>query len=134
MVIAWSRLVEMKFCLVLLGSQQCYKLFINFILRLSRQGGIPLLYCWDAALPWSTGKYISIDWRYFYCILQRIWHQSIRKKLTNVFIKFHHFMNLWVFVHWHAFNEKLKENLFKSKQIPGWKLSRPTGTKFNFSM
>ena len=29
---AWSWLVGMKFCLVLPGSQQCYKFFINYVL------------------------------------------------------------------------------------------------------
>ena len=33
-MITWSQLARMKFCPVLPGSQQCYKLFINYILRL----------------------------------------------------------------------------------------------------
>ena len=33
-------------------------------------------------------KYISIDRRYFCCALQRIWRQSMRKKLANVFVEF----------------------------------------------
>ena len=40
-VITWSRLAGMKFCLVLPGSRQCYKLFINYILRLHVKSYIP---------------------------------------------------------------------------------------------
>ena len=40
-VITWSRLARMKFCLVLPGSRQCYKLFINYILQLHVKSFIP---------------------------------------------------------------------------------------------
>ena len=55
-VITWSRLASMNFCPALPGSWQCYKLLINYILRLHvkrfiRQDGIPLLYSRDPALP-----------------------------------------------------------------------------------
>ena len=40
-VITWSRLAGMKFCLVLPGSRQCYKLFINYILQLRVKSFIP---------------------------------------------------------------------------------------------
>ena len=40
-VITWSRLAGMKFCPVLPRSWQCYKLFINYILRLHVKSGIP---------------------------------------------------------------------------------------------
>ena len=33
-VITWSWLARMKFCPALPGSRQCYKLFINYVLRL----------------------------------------------------------------------------------------------------
>ena len=40
--------------------------------------------------------------------------------------------NLWIFANWHAYKEYLKENVYKSKQVPGGKLSRRAGMKFNF--
>ena len=40
-VITLSRLAGMKFCPVLTGSRQCYKLFINYILRLHVKSFIP---------------------------------------------------------------------------------------------
>ena len=40
-VITRSRLVGMKFCPVLSGSRQCYKFFINYILRLHVKSFIP---------------------------------------------------------------------------------------------
>ena len=36
-------------------------------------------------------KYISIDGRYFYCVLRRIRRQSAGKKITNVFVEFDYF-------------------------------------------
>ena len=42
--------------------------------------------------------------------------QSVRKMLANVFIKFH------------------KENVYKSKQIPGGKLSQLAEMTFDFPM
>ena len=41
-VITWSRLAEMKFCPVLPGSRQCYKLFINYILGIHVKSFIPV--------------------------------------------------------------------------------------------
>ena len=40
-VITWSRLAGMKFCSALPGSRQCYKLVINYILRLHVKRFIP---------------------------------------------------------------------------------------------
>ena len=41
LTIKWSQLAGMKFCLALPGSRQCYKLFINYILRLHVKRFIP---------------------------------------------------------------------------------------------
>ena len=40
----------------------------------------------------------------------------------------------WVFsfINWHSYKEKFKEVIYKSKQIPGGKLSHLIGTKYNF--
>ena len=84
-MIIWLGFTEMKFCTVLPGSQQCYKLFINYILRLhvkclSWQYGIPLLYCRNEIFPrnrlsppsvwksYSLRISIPIDQRYFYYV------------------------------------------------------------------
>ena len=39
---------------------------------------------------------------------------------------------VWVFVHWHAYKEKLKEIVHKSKQIPNGKLFWLPEIKFDF--
>ena len=52
-VIAWSRLAGIKFCLVLPGSRQCLKLFINYILWLHVKSFIPARREPSFALPQS---------------------------------------------------------------------------------
>ena len=92
-MITWSRLAGLKFCPTLPGSQQCYKLFIIYILRLHVIRFVPARrdptfvrpgsrFAWTKFSHVITSvhpggikklikkylqKYISIDRRYFYC-------------------------------------------------------------------
>ena len=52
-VITWLWLTGMKFCPVLPGSQQCYKLFINYILLLHVKSVIPAWRDPSFVLLWS---------------------------------------------------------------------------------
>ena len=107
LVITWSRLVGKKFCCVLPGSRQCYKLFINYTLQLYvksfiPEGGIPYFsagipLCRDEIFPCKKiyrgtfQKIVVIS----IVFLRSIWRQSVRKKLTNVFVEFYHFVNIF---------------------------------------
>ena len=104
-MITWSRLARMKLCPVLLGSCLCYIPCINYILQLHIKCFI--LTRWDPSFvqpgscfagmkfshvitsarlgrikelikkyPW---KYISIDWRYLYCVFTTHMTLSVRK-------------------------------------------------------
>ena len=140
---------SVAFCL---GSRQCYKLFINYILQLQAKSFILTMQNPSFVLPgfhfagtklshvitsarlnemkklinksaWKNPwKCISTDRTYYNCIFT-MHMNSIHEKKEFIFIIFHQFMNLWVFVNWHAYKEKLKANVYKFKQIPGGKLS-----------
>ena len=58
----------------------------------------------------NPSKYISIDWKYFYVFLQRIWRNLLEKSKCH------------------------KQTAYKCKQIPDGKLSRFVEMKFNFPM
>ena len=105
-VITWSRLVGLKFCPALPGSGQCYKLFINHILRLHVKRFIPARRDSSFVQPGSRfvetkfshviastrlggikklikkypWKYISIAEGISIVFLRLIWCQSVRKK------------------------------------------------------
>ena len=109
----------MKFCLALPGSRQYYKLFLNYILRFHVKHFIPARrgpsfvqpgFRFAGTTKFShviasvhlgrikklikkySWKSISIDRRYFYCVFTT--HMTSiceKKKLTNIFVGFHHF-------------------------------------------
>ena len=113
-VITWSRLAETKFCPVLSGSRQCYKLFINYILGIHVKSFIPAKRGPTFVLPGSRfagtkfshvialaclsgmkklinsslwknpKKYISKDRSISFVFLRRIWGQSVTKKCQQM--------------------------------------------------
>ena len=112
-MITWSRLAGMNFCPALPGSRQCYKLLINYILRLhvkrfiparrdpslvqpgSRFAGTKFSHVIasarlggikkDKKYPW---KYISIYGRCFYCVftthMTSICEKKVNKSLYRI--------------------------------------------------
>ena len=98
-VITWSRLARMKFCPVLPVSRQCYKLFINYILRLhvkrfisarrdpsfvqpgSHFAGMKFSHVIVSARLGEIKKLIIED--ISIVSLRPIWRQSVRKKVNK---------------------------------------------------
>ena len=148
-------LAGMKFCLVLSGSRQCYKFFINYILRLDVKcsnlfqslhctAGIPL--CRDEIFScnrfsppkrnekaklintsvWNNLlRYISIDCSYFYCFFTTHMMSICDKKVNQCLYRISSFRE-------HFLNQW--ESMGFHKQIPVGNLSRPAGMKIHFSM
>ena len=99
MVITWSRLAGMKFCPALRGSRQCYKLFINYMLRLHVKRFIPTRRDTSFVQPGSRFaemkfSHVNVSARLgeikkliseniSIVSLRHIWCQSARKKLTK---------------------------------------------------
>ena len=113
-MITWSRLARMKLCPVFPGSWQCYKFFINYIMRLNFKSFMPTGPDPSFVPPGSSfagtkfslasthlsgmkklintsvwkipQKYISIDRRYFNCVFAT--HMtSICKKKVNKYLR-----------------------------------------------
>ena len=112
-VTVWSRLARMKFWPILPRSQQCYKFFINYILRLHLESFIPArrdssfvmpgsrfagtkfshviasaclseMKKWSNTSAWkSPKKYILIDRSYFYCIFTTHMTSIYEKKVNK---------------------------------------------------
>ena len=141
-------LAGMKFCLVLSGSRQCYKFFINYILRLDVKCSILFQslhcaagtkFCHVIASARLSGmkklintsvwnnllRYISIDCSYFYCFFTTHMTSVCDKKVNQCLYRIssfrEHFLNQW-------------ESMGFHKQIPDGNLSRPAAMKIHFSM
>ena len=123
-VITWSRLTVIKFCLVLPGSRQCYKLFMNYALRLHVKSFIPTW--WDPSFVLSESCFAGTKFSHVIVSarlrgMKKLINTSVLKISTGVhfnrskilllcFYNLNDF-NLWkknlayVFVEFHHFTE-----------------------------
>ena len=79
-MIAWSRSVGMKYCPTLPGSRQCYKLFINHILRLYVKSFIPAR--WDPFFVLPGSFFAGTK---FYHVISSAYLRGT-KKLINTYV------------------------------------------------
>ena len=100
MVITWSQVAGLQYCLVLLGSQQYYKLFINYTQHLHVKSFL---------LAWWDLSFVVLGFRF-------------------PGMKFFHVMG-WKSYLMHAYKKKEK-NVCKSKEILAGKLSSFSVIKF----
>ena len=89
-MIAWSRLAGMKFCLVLPGSRQCLKLFINYILWLHVKSFIPARREPSFVLPQSCfagTKFSRVIASTCLSGIKKLMNTSVWKKIIEVHLK-----------------------------------------------
>ena len=96
-VITWSRLIEMKIYPILLGCWQCYKFFINFILRLHLKSFLSEMKNLIKTSAWKNpSNCISIDRSYFCCIFEirktSICDQKVNKWRTFKLMEIYRFL------------------------------------------
>ena len=121
----WSRFARIKFCPVLPGSRQCYKLFINYFLRLHVKSFIP-------TRQDPSSFVLPRDRRYSYYIFKTHMTSICKKQFNKCLYIISLFYESLDFRKLTCLQRKIKRKCTQIKQmsgncpvLPGWVLISP---------